>query len=109
MQTTLARRRRQRRARQRRPQGQGGTILRRILIAIPIILILLAMMMAATGALVTVTAYNYYAQDLPDPKEALSDLDYEQQTFVYDRTGKVELARLGSLKREVVTFEITVD
>jgi membrane peptidoglycan carboxypeptidase len=105
MQTTLARRRRHRRALQRRPKGQGGAIIRRILIAIPIILILLGVLTAATGTLVTVAAYNYYAKDLPDPKEALLDLDYEQQTYVYDRTGKVELARLGSLKREVVTFD----
>ncbi|MDH5243826.1 MAG: penicillin-binding protein, partial [Chloroflexota bacterium] len=31
--------------------------------------------------------------------------DFEQQTIVYDRTGKIELARLGSLRREVVTFD----
>ena len=30
---------------------------------------------------------------------------FEQQTIVYDRTGKVELARLGTLKREVVGFD----
>ena len=39
---------------------------------------------------------------LPDPKAALTDLDFDQQTIVFDRTGKVELARLGSLRREVV-------
>ena len=41
-------------------------------------------------------------QGLPDPKDALTDLDFEQQTIVYDRTGKVELARLGTLRRELV-------
>ena len=40
----------------------------------------------------------------PTPK-ALTNLAFEQQTVVYDRTGKVELARLGELKREVVTFD----
>ena len=50
-------------------------------------------------------AYNYYAQGLDDPKTALNDLDFDQQTLVYDATGTVELARLGSLRREVVTFE----
>ncbi|MEX1171801.1 MAG: transglycosylase domain-containing protein [Chloroflexota bacterium] len=104
MQTTLARRQRHRRAMQRRPQGQGGAIIRRILIAIPIIVVLLAMVTAGTGALFTVAAYNYYAQGLPDPEEALANLDFDQQTLVYDRTGQVELARLGTLKREVVAF-----
>src|SRR3712207_966722 len=104
MQTTLARRQRHRRAAQRRPTGQGGTVIRRLLIAIPIIVVLLGMLTAAAGAMLTVAAYNYYAQGLPDPTQALNDLDFDQQTIVYDRTGKVELARLGSLKREVVTF-----
>jgi membrane peptidoglycan carboxypeptidase len=105
MQTTIARRQRHRRAAQRRPQGSGGTVIRRIIIAIPIIIVLLGMLTAGAGALFTVAAYNYYAQGLPDPTEALLDLDFDQQTLVYDRTGTVELARLGSLKREVVTFD----
>jgi membrane peptidoglycan carboxypeptidase len=105
MQTTLARRQRHRRARQRRPQGGGGTIVRRFLIAIPILLVLVIGITGATGTLFTAAAYNYYAQGLPDPKAILSDLAYEQQTLVYDRTGGVELARLGSLRREVVTFD----
>ena len=50
-------------------------------------------------------AYNYYAQGLPDPKDTLTNIDFEQQTIVYDRTGKVELARLGSLRRELVKFD----
>ena len=105
MQTTIARRQRHRRAAQRRPTGSGGTVIRRILIAIPIVIVLLGMLTAGAGALFTVAAYNYYAQGLPDPTEALLDLDFDQQTIVYDRTGSVELARLGSLKREVVTFD----
>ena len=36
---------------------------------------------------------------------ALTNLDFEQQTVIYDRTGKIELARLGDLKRELVTFD----
>ncbi len=49
--------------------------------------------------------YNHYAAGLPDPKDALTDLGFEQQTIIYDNTGKRELARLGALKREVVTFD----
>jgi membrane peptidoglycan carboxypeptidase len=105
MQTTLARRQRHRRSVNRRPVGRGGSYLRRILIAIPIILLLLSVLLAGAGGLFTVAAYNYYAQGLPDPKSKLGDLNFEQQTIVYDRTGKVELARLGTLRREVVTFD----
>jgi penicillin-binding protein 1A len=105
MQTTLARRQRHRRALSRRPTGRGGSILRRILIAIPIVLLLLVLLLVTAGALFTAAAYNYYATGLPDPRSALTDLDFEQQTIVYDRSGKVELARLGTLRREVVTFD----
>ena len=105
MQTTLARRQRHRRSVNRRPVGTGGSTLRRVLIAIPIILLLVSLLLAAAGALFTVAAYNFYASGLPDPKSALTDLKFQQQTIIYDRTGKVELARLGSLRREVVTFD----
>jgi membrane peptidoglycan carboxypeptidase len=50
-------------------------------------------------------AYNYYATGLPDPVAALTSIPFEQQTIIYDRTGKIELARLGDLKRELVTFD----
>jgi penicillin-binding protein 1A len=105
MQTTLARRQRHRRATSRRPTGRGGSTLRRILIAIPIIILLVSLLLAGAGALFTVAAYNYYAAGLPDPKEALTKLDFEQQTIISDRTNKVELARLGTLRRELVTFD----
>ena len=49
-----------------------------------------------------VGAYNHYAAGLPDPVAALNDIEFEQQTIIYDRTGKIELARLGDLKRELV-------
>ena len=105
MQTTLARRQRHRRATGRRPTRRGGSTLRRILIAIPIIILLVSLLLAGAGALFTVAAYNYYADGLPDPKEALTELDFEQQTIVTDRTNKVELARLGTLRRELVKFD----
>ncbi len=105
MQTSLARRQRHRRSLGRRPVGRSGANARRILIAIPIIGLLVAVLLAGTGLLFTAGAYNHYAAGLPDPKSALTDLDFEQQTIVYDRTGKVELARLGTLRREVVTFD----
>ena len=42
---------------------------------------------------------------LPEPAAALKAIEFEQQTIVYDRTGKIELARLGDLKRELVAFD----
>jgi len=105
MQTTLARRQRHRRALSRRPQGRSGSAIRKILIAIPIILILLAVLLAGAGLLFTVAAYNYYAQGLPEPKAALTNLKFDQQTRVFDRDNEIELARLGSLKREVIGFD----
>jgi membrane peptidoglycan carboxypeptidase len=105
MQTTLARRQRRRRGLNRRPTGSGGSAIRRVAIAIPIIVLLVLVFTAGAGLLFSAAAYNYYAQGLPDPQEALTDLDFDQQTIVYDRAGKVELARLGALRREVVTFD----
>jgi membrane peptidoglycan carboxypeptidase len=104
MHTSLARRQRHRRALQRRPKA-GGSAVRRVLIAIPFVLLLLVVLTAGTGLVFAVGTYNHYAAGLPDPKDALTDLGFEQQTIIYDRTGKVELARLGALKREVVTFD----
>jgi membrane peptidoglycan carboxypeptidase len=105
MQTTLARRQRHRRTVNRRPVGRGGSNLLRIVIAILVIVLLFSVMLAGAGGLFTVAAYNFYADGLPDPKSALNELSFEQQTIVTDRSGKVELARLGTLRREVVTFD----
>ncbi|HEX7347607.1 MAG TPA: transglycosylase domain-containing protein [Candidatus Limnocylindrales bacterium] len=105
MQTTLARRQRHRRSLNRRPTGRSGTVIRSILIAIPVVFVLVTAMLAGAGALFTVAAYNFYAQGLPDPQNTLNNLKFDQQTIVYDRTGKVELARLGTLRREVIGFK----
>ena len=105
MQTTLARRQRRRRALQRRPQGRAGTTIGQILLVMFIALRADHRDLAGAGALVAVGAYNHYAEGLPDPVTALTNIDFEQQTVLYDRTGKIELARLGDLKRELVTFD----
>ena len=104
MHTSLARRQRHRRALHRRPKT-GGSAVRRVAIAIPILLLVLAVFASGTGLMFAVGTYNHYATGLPDPTTALNDLQFEQQTRIYDRTGKIELARLGILKREVVDFD----
>src|SRR3954470_12841274 len=105
MQTSLARRQRHRRALQRRPPGRTGTAIGRVLLALLVVLIATGGLLAGSGAAVAMGAYNYYAAGLPDPVAALTNIPFEQQTIIYDRTGKIELARLGDLKRELVTFD----
>ncbi len=105
MQTSLARRQRHRRALQGRPKARGGSTVGRALLVIFLIFLLLSLLTVGAGLVFAVGAYNHYAAGLPEPKEALTNLDFDQQTLIYDRTGKVELAKLGSLRREVVTFD----
>src|SRR5918994_7834192 len=106
MQTSLARRQRHRRSIQRRPASGGGSrVVRRLAIAIPIVIVLLAFSAGFVGVVFAVGLYNTYAAGLPNPKEILNKLDFEPPSIFYDRTGTVELARLGSLRREVINFD----
>ena len=66
-------------------------------------------MVGLAGLVAVAAAYNYYSQGLPDPKDTLTNLEFDQQTRITDRTGKVELARLGEFKRELVTFQEVPD
>ena len=49
-------------------------------------------------------AYNYFAADLPAPN-ILDDIQLPQSTLVYDRSGKVLLARFECQNRESVAFK----
>ncbi|HET7028865.1 MAG TPA: transglycosylase domain-containing protein [Candidatus Limnocylindrales bacterium] len=104
MQTSLARRQRHRRA-TGRGRPRGSSTVRRVAIAIPIILFAVFVLVGLAGLMGVAAAYNYYSQGLPDPKDTLSGLTFDQQTVLTDRTGKVKLASLGEFKREVVTFD----
>ena len=86
------------------PAARGSSALKRTAIAIPIILVVAVIAAGVTGLLGVVAAYSYYERGLPNPEAALADLEFDQQTVVYDRTGTIELARLGERKREIVTF-----
>ena len=104
MQTSLARRQRHRRSLDRgRPRGSSPV--RRVAIAIPIVLFTTFLLVGLAGVIGVAAAYTFYSQGLPDPRDTLSNLTFDQQTRVTDRTGKVELARLGEFKRELVAFE----
>jgi membrane peptidoglycan carboxypeptidase len=52
----------------------------------------------------TVEVYSAYNKDLQDPKAILQNIDYNQQTVLYDRTGKTQLAAFGSENRRVLQF-----
>ena len=57
-------------------------------------------LIAGAGALVAVGAYNYYAQGLPEPEEALENIEFEQQTVVFDRRARSSWRASATLKRE---------
>jgi membrane peptidoglycan carboxypeptidase len=103
MQTSLARRQRQRRRSQRRPRGHGAA--RAVAVTIPLVLFGILLLLGAAGAVASVAAYNYLAQDLEDPQQALDAITFTSQSAVYDRTGEVLLAKLGDDRRTVVKFD----
>ena len=104
MQTSLSRRQRRRRLNdKRRPRGSG--VAKYVALAIPLFLFTTVALMGVAGATTVVAGYSFLAKDLPDPKKTLEAIEFDQQTAVWDRTGKVLLARLGTDRREVVTFD----
>ena len=105
MQTSLARRQRHRRALRHRPKGRAGSTFARILVVVLVVLLGSGVLLAGAGLVFVVGAYNHYAAGLPDPVATLASIPFEQQTIIYDSTGKTELARLGELKREIVTYD----
>ena len=104
MQTSLARRQRHRRSGAAR-RGRGGGSAGRAALAIPILLFASFLALGGVALVGAVSAYAHYSRDLPDPKQAFEDLGFDQPSIIYDRTGTVELARLGERKRELVTFD----
>jgi membrane peptidoglycan carboxypeptidase len=104
MQTSLARRQRRRRQNGGRASG-GRRAASAVVIALPLFLFSTLFLFGAVGLISTVAAYNYFAADLRPPLEVLADVKLAEQTEVWDRTDKVELARFGEYKREIVTFD----
>jgi membrane peptidoglycan carboxypeptidase len=104
MQTALHRRQRHRRNGAAR-RGRGGGAARRAALAIPLLLFSSFLVLGGVGFVGTVSAYAFYSRDLKDPTEAFANLGFEQPSVVKDRTGQIELARFGVLKRELAQFE----
>ena len=58
----------------------------------------------AIMAVASVSAFVALTNGLENPAK-LADYPLPEETIIYDRTGKIELARFGDAKREVVTFD----
>jgi membrane peptidoglycan carboxypeptidase len=103
MELSLARRQRHRRNGKGQRHG-ARTVAATIAIAFPLLLFGTFLLIGLMGLVGAVGAYSFYSQGLPDPKTQLAGLTFDQQTVVYDSTGKVELARFGQQKREVLDY-----
>ena len=104
MQTSTARRQRERRNGAARRSG-GTNVGRGIAIALPLLLFTSFLVLGSLGFAAVVGAYSSFSRDLPDPKALLENLTFNQETQVYDRTGKVQLATFAQEKRQVVEFD----
>ncbi len=61
-------------------------------------------LLGLAGAGASIAAFGGLMRDLPGP-QILEQIELPEQSIVYDRTGKIELARFGEFNREVVTFD----
>jgi membrane peptidoglycan carboxypeptidase len=103
MKTSLARRERRRRnstGSRRAGIGAGG----RAAAALPMLLLGAFVVVSLVAFVGTVQEYSAYSQDLLDPRQALQNIDYSQETILYDRTGKIQLAAFGTENRRVLKF-----
>jgi len=103
MQTSLARRQRHRLAKTGSTHSGSGPG-SRVVAILPLFLLGMFVATGLVGIGAAVEVYQTYNQDLTDPKAALEQLDLHQQTVLYDRTGKIQLAAFGSENRRVLTF-----
>jgi peptidoglycan glycosyltransferase len=55
------------------------------------------------GAVAAVGAFVALSQGLPDPNQ-MDNIPLSQQSVIYDRTGKIQLATFGTVRRDVVAF-----
>ncbi|HEV8545148.1 MAG TPA: transglycosylase domain-containing protein [Candidatus Limnocylindrales bacterium] len=81
----------------------GGRLGRVFLVALIVFGVGMSIITATVG-LTAFAAVAVLSSDLPDPA-GLGGLSFAQPTIVYDRTGKVELARFQREKRRVVAYD----
>ena len=80
------------------------TPLGHVLLVAAILAVIALVAVGAVVAMAAVGVVNAMAQGLPDPA-SLKTLTFDQPTIIYDRTGKVELARFQLQDRQVVTYD----
>ena len=61
----------------------------------------LALLIAATA----VSAFSGATRKSLDDPTTLNELPIQQESIIYDRTGEIELARIGQTRRELVEFD----
>jgi membrane peptidoglycan carboxypeptidase len=76
----------------------------RALVAVALAAVLAVGSIGGVGLMVGTGVIASLAQGLPDPTN-LDALSFAQPTIIYDRTGKIELARFEREKRRVVAFD----
>jgi membrane peptidoglycan carboxypeptidase len=78
----------------------------RLAIGIGILSVLVVVVLASVGlaGVAGVTTVTVLSDGLPDPAQ-FEDLQFDQPTIVYDRTGNVELGRFERVQRRVVTYD----
>jgi len=89
-----------RRTTKRHGQRQGVATLLVALFAV-FVVVIVGSVAGSFGA--AFAAYNYFAQGLPSP-QILEGINLPQSTLIYDRSGKVLLARFECQNRESVNF-----
>jgi membrane peptidoglycan carboxypeptidase len=105
MQTSLSRRQRRRRNGSGHRSSSGRRTVAGIAIAVPLFLFASLLVAGAVGFAGAVTAFSYYSQGLPEPREVFGNISFDEETHVLDRTGKVTLATFARERRDVVTFD----
>jgi membrane peptidoglycan carboxypeptidase len=105
MQTSLSRRQRRRRNGSGHRPSSGRRAVAGVAIAIPLFLFASLCVAGVVGFVGAVTAFSYYSQGLPDPKDVFANIHFDEETRVYDRSGKVLLATFARQRRDVVTFD----
>jgi membrane peptidoglycan carboxypeptidase len=102
MQTSLSRRQ----ARQRNGNRRRGGAGRRAFVTIPLFLFGSLALFAVIGFVVAVGVFAKFDSELNAyPVTALETILPNAESVIYDRTGKIELARFGTERRDLVTFD----
>ena len=82
----------------RRRKGIGGAA------RMGLVLFTALLVLGIVGAGVAIAGFTQLSNGLPDPK-MLEKIQLPEQSVIWDREHKVELARFGEFNRDVVAFK----